>query len=235
MCVCVCIWLIPGSWSHHAELSAQAPSTPPLSPLRTPLPHPLAARHELVSRTQGGITTYHELNRYVYICVLRAESTHPLSPLRAPLPHPLAACHELVSRTQVVITTCVYMRTTGWQRPIGCLKLQVIFRKRATNYRTLWRKMTCKDKGSCASSPCTTYTHIYTYTYRHGDRHNKEPLRHVQLCLFAMYNCASSPCTTAMYNKPNPPSLSRHFENPFRAVLLHVTNSCHELQESSMQ
>ena len=27
---------------------------------------------------------------------------------------------------------------TGWRRPIGCLKLQVIFRKRATNYRALF-------------------------------------------------------------------------------------------------
>jgi len=31
---------------------------------------------------------------------------------------------------------------TGWQRPIGCLKLQVIFRKRVINYRALLRKMT---------------------------------------------------------------------------------------------
>jgi len=28
---------------------------------------------------------------------------------------------------------------SGWRRPIGCLKLQVIFRKRATNYRPLLR------------------------------------------------------------------------------------------------
>jgi len=35
---------------------------------------------------------------------------------------------------------------TGWRRLIGCLKLQVIFRKRATKYRALLRKMTCKDK-----------------------------------------------------------------------------------------
>jgi len=27
---------------------------------------------------------------------------------------------------------------TGWRRPIGCLKLQVIFHKRATNYRALF-------------------------------------------------------------------------------------------------
>ena len=29
----------------------------------------------------------------------------------------------------------------GWRRPIGCLKLQVIFRKRATNYSALLQKM----------------------------------------------------------------------------------------------
>jgi len=40
---------------------------------------------------------------------------------------------------------------TGWPRPIGCLKLQVILRKRAT--RALLRKMTCKDKASYGSSP----------------------------------------------------------------------------------
>jgi len=42
---------------------------------------------------------------------------------------------------------------TGWRRLIGCLNLQVIFRKRATNYRALWRKMTYKDKASYGSSP----------------------------------------------------------------------------------
>ena len=44
---------------------------------------------------------------------------------------------------------------TGWRRPIGCLKLQVNFRRRATNYKALLRKMTSKDKASYASSaPC---------------------------------------------------------------------------------
>jgi hypothetical protein len=55
---------------------------------------------------------------------------------------------------------------TGWRRPIGCLKLQVIFRKRATNYRALLRKMTytdkrrmtCKDKASYTSLPPSTFT-----------------------------------------------------------------------------
>jgi len=44
-------------------------------------------------------------------------------------------------------------RITGWRRHIRCLKLQVIFRKRATNYRALLWKMTCEDKASYASLP----------------------------------------------------------------------------------
>jgi len=57
---------------------------------------------------------------------------------------------------------------TGLRRPIGCLKLQVIFRKRATNYMAFLRKMVYEDKASYGSSPpCTvtpcnnTATHIY--------------------------------------------------------------------------
>ena len=48
---------------------------------------------------------------------------------------------------------CVVGLGTGWQRSIGCLTLQVIFRRRATNYRALLRKMTQKDKASYGSSP----------------------------------------------------------------------------------
>ena len=58
---------------------------------------------------------------------------------------------------------------TGWRRRIGCLKLQVIFCKRATNYRALVRKMTNNDMASYASSPpCTT--HIYGNVYVHKAR-----------------------------------------------------------------
>ena len=42
---------------------------------------------------------------------------------------------------------------TGWRRPIECLELKVIFRKRATNHRALLRKMTFEDKASYGSSP----------------------------------------------------------------------------------
>ena len=41
----------------------------------------------------------------------------------------------------------------GLRRPIGCLKLQVIFHKRATNYTALSREMTCNHKASYGFSP----------------------------------------------------------------------------------
>jgi len=42
---------------------------------------------------------------------------------------------------------------TGWRKCIECLKLQIPFRKRATNFWGLLREMTCKDKASYASLP----------------------------------------------------------------------------------
>ena len=42
---------------------------------------------------------------------------------------------------------------TGWRRLIGCLQLQFIFRKRATNCMALLRKMTYEDKASYDSTP----------------------------------------------------------------------------------
>jgi len=45
---------------------------------------------------------------------------------------------------------------TRWRKPTGCLKLHVIFRNRATTYRALLQKITCKDRASYGSSPpCT--------------------------------------------------------------------------------
>ena len=53
---------------------------------------------------------------------------------------------------------------TGWRRLIGSPKLQIIFHKRATKYRSLLQKITYKDKGSYESSPpCTIAVHLYYY------------------------------------------------------------------------
>ena len=60
------------------------------------------------------------------------------------------------------IYTYIHIYTyTGWRRLIGCLKLQVIFRKRATNYGALLQKMIYKHKASYDSTPL----------YRHPTSH----------------------------------------------------------------
>jgi len=49
----------------------------------------------------------------------------------------------------------------GWRRLIGCLKLQVICHKPATNYRVLLRKITYEDKASYdAKPPCSVLSHL---------------------------------------------------------------------------
>ena len=50
--------------------------------------------------------------------------------------------------------------STGWRRPIGRQKLQVIIRKRATNFRAFLRKMTYKDKASYNSTPPVAFSFI---------------------------------------------------------------------------
>jgi len=58
-------------------------------------------------------------------------------------------CLHFLCHDSFISTTCV----TGWRRLIGSPKLQIIFHKRATQYKSLLRKMTYKDKGSYESSP----------------------------------------------------------------------------------
>ena len=77
-------------------------------------------------------------------------------------------CHEYID--VYISLSCIYIYThlykfhrKGWRRPIGCLQSQVMFRKRATIYRALLRKMTYTDKASYDSTPPC----VYIYTYMH--------------------------------------------------------------------
>ena len=64
---------------------------------------------------------------------------------------------DLIAWPSICNLLWFHLSNTGWRRLIGCLKLQVIFRKRATNYRALLRQMTYEDKASYDSTPpCTT-------------------------------------------------------------------------------
>jgi len=84
---------------------------------------------------------------------------------------------------------------TGWRRLIGCFKLQVIFCKRATNYRALLRKMTYEYKASYVSSPpciriygsfmltCSCVTHDLFVCMAHVDMlHTRANMPH--LCMW---------------------------------------------------
>jgi len=69
------------------------------------------------------------------------------------------------------------MSYTGWRRLIESPKLQIIFHKRATKYRSLLRKMTYKDKGSYESSPPCTWIYVYRmYSF---------------MCLVCIHSCVS--------------------------------------------
>jgi len=74
--------------------------------------------------------------------------------------HPMHLRHPTVYHPTQIDSPC-----TGWRRLVGCLKLQMIFRKRATDYRALLRKMTYKDKASYDSTPPCS---IAPYTKNHG-------------------------------------------------------------------
>jgi len=58
--------------------------------------------------------------------------------------------------------------STGWWRPIGCLKLQVTFHQRATSYRALLRKVTYKDKASYGSSPPCNFAIAAIFYNKHA-------------------------------------------------------------------
>ena len=55
--------------------------------------------------------------------------------------------------SMLVLSSQTVKHGTGRRRCTGCLKSQVSFRKRATNYRALLREMTNKEKASYGSSP----------------------------------------------------------------------------------
>ena len=77
-------------------------------------------------------------------------------------------CRSVLQR---IVAVChLYARgdATGWRRPIGLLKLQVIVRKRATNGRALLPKITYTDKASYGSSPpCNAAAYRSSCTLAH--------------------------------------------------------------------
>ena len=79
--------------------------------------------------------------------------------------HDLQAIDALEGHVHVVIHIDNVIRidnvatfTTGWRRCIGCLKLQISFRQKATNFWALLQNMTFEDKAFSGSTPpCTVF------------------------------------------------------------------------------
>jgi len=73
-------------------------------------------------------------------------------------------------------TTHAHVKRTGWRRLIGCLKLQVVYRKRATHHRALLQKMTYEDKASYDSTPPCNMdaSMIMTHTQAHDLTHTHD-------------------------------------------------------------
>ena len=77
----------------------------------------------------------------------------PLYTEKSPLYTLTTALH---THTHTIRVIHQLRRATGWRRPIGYLNLQLIFRKRTTNYRALLRKMTCRLHRTKWPSNCAT-------------------------------------------------------------------------------
>jgi len=71
---------------------------------------------------------------------------------------------------------------TWWRRPTGCFTLQVVFHKRATNYRALLWKMTYKDMAVYGSAP------------------PRSVLRRFAVYTLQCISVCSRPCTLIMHN-----------------------------------
>ena len=100
---------------------------------------------------QVGHCIWHCLNRSIYGCNMAAtgvfeccnSASCTVACIQFQVGHCILHClNRCLNRCKykTYVWVSMYSEDTGWRRPTGCLKLQVIFRKRATNYRALLRK-----------------------------------------------------------------------------------------------
>ena len=102
----------------------------------------------------------------MHVCFIRPPTKHQLVDSTS---QSLIVCAN--TKTPLICITTPLIHATGWRRRIGSPKLQIIFHKRATKYRSLLQEMTYKDKGSYESSPPCKTPLIHT----------KTPLIHIKM------------------------------------------------------
>ena len=135
--------------------------------------------------------------------------------------------HHTYSYILCLRTPNIYMRAnmhanvgTRCRRHIGCLMLQVNFRKRATNYRALLRKMTYKDKAFCGSSPPCMIQVVHRFVNICWHCNN---LQYTTTCRNALQYTATQYDTSGS-------SLCQHL-----LALQHPTTCCNTLQHTATQ
>ena len=126
--------------------------------------------HHLLKETHGRLLIYHKRRMSIWVQghflqmspiidgFFLGTQRDPPSTKRNP-----CATHHIQHEMNALQHTATHCNTlqhemdacmgTGWRRPIGCLKLQVYFRKTAIFYRALLQEMTYIDKASTGSSP----------------------------------------------------------------------------------
>jgi len=98
-------------------------------------------------------TQRHSIHTHVYICMHTYIHTHTYIHIGG------SSVSPSIYKTKGDLShwsnqVCSVLKlNTGWQRSIGCLKLQVSFCKRATIYRACLRKMTYENKALYVSWP----------------------------------------------------------------------------------
>ena len=112
------------SLRHPVPTHPQSPDTHPVTSLTTPIPLSLA-----IDSTPNPATKTSPTPKNIHTHVQTFKHTHTHTTIT-------------IFSDFLLYESCDGIGT-GWRRLIGCLQLQVIFRKRATDYRALLRKMTC--------------------------------------------------------------------------------------------
>ena len=93
----------------------------------------------------------------------------------------------------VCVRVCMWVSVgTGWRRCIGCLKLQVSFRKRTTKYRALFAKEPRIIGLFCGKRPLINKA---SYGSSPLSRHE---WRYICICIYVCMTCKENAAVTAM-------------------------------------
>ena len=163
--ICTCIYTFP-PLAIQKRTAARGAAAPPSTQLIKTVTAERATRHllkgwsgwggrdwerECVRVSMGGCVERHLLSWRIFSS-LNSWVAHQMTRSWVHL----SISHDLNVR--------MHNLNTGWRRLIGPPKLQIIFHKRATKYRSLLQKMTYEDKGSYESSPPCMRMHYLNVT-----------------------------------------------------------------------